>query len=71
LPSAPTSTTSSAAITEPAGTTLSDLLSWISSFYNKFKGTSYDGNTVARRHARDVARAEMEKFDRAAAEFHP
>ncbi|KAN0104580.1 lytic polysaccharide monooxygenase [Hyaloscypha variabilis] len=68
LPSAPTSTTSSAAITEPAGATLSDLLSWISSFYNKFKGTSYDGNTVARRHARDVARAEMEKFDRAAAE---
>jgi hypothetical protein len=59
----PTSTTSSNAGSEPAGTTLSDLLSWISSFYNNFKGTSYDGNTVvARRHARDVARTEIEKL---------
>ena len=63
--SADSTSTSSAAATAPAGTTLSDLLSWVSSFYNKFKGASYDGNTVARRHARDVARAEMEKFDRA------
>jgi hypothetical protein len=63
--SADSTSTSSAAVTAPAGTTLSDLLSWISSFYNKFKGASYDGNTVARRHARDVARAEMEKFDHA------
>ena len=67
--SSASSTSSSTAVTEPAGTTLSDLLSWVSSFYKKFKGTSYDGNTVARRHARDVARAEMEKFDRSAGGF--
>jgi hypothetical protein len=63
--SADSTSTSSAAVTAPAGTTLSDLLSWVSSFYNKFKEASYGGNTVARRHARDVARAEMEKYDRA------
>jgi hypothetical protein len=48
----------------PAGTKLSDLLSWIAAFYNKFKGTSYTDATIARRHARDVAaRQEIEKYD--------
>jgi len=47
----------------PTGTTLSNLLSWMSDFYNKFKGASYNGNTVARRHARDVAHAEVARFD--------
>jgi len=50
--------------TIPAGTKLSDLLSWIAAFYNKFKGTSYTDATIARRHARDVAaRQEIEKYD--------
>lgn len=61
---APESTSTADAAAMPAGTTLSDLLSWVSNFYNKFKGTAYTGNTVARRHARDVARAAIEKFDR-------
>lgn len=56
-PVPPTSPTPHNPVSEPARTTLSDLLSWISSFYNKFKGTSYDSNTVARRHARDVSHA--------------
>jgi hypothetical protein len=41
--------------TLPPGTKLSDFLSWISAFYNKYKGTSYTDATLARRHARDVA----------------
>jgi hypothetical protein len=63
----PVPTTSAAAsdpATIPAGTKLSDLLSWIAAFYNKFKGTSYTDATIARRHARDVAaRQEIEKYD--------
>ncbi|KAF8859540.1 hypothetical protein BDZ45DRAFT_742354 [Acephala macrosclerotiorum] len=64
-----TSSTSASATsgdaTLPEGTTLNTLLSWISSFYNTFKGTSYDANTVAnvsRRHARDLAARQFDQF---------
>ncbi|CZR66751.1 related to endoglucanase IV precursor [Phialocephala subalpina] len=55
--------TSSGDATLPEGTTLNTLLSWISSFYNKFKGTTYDADTtVARRHARDLAARQFDQF---------
>lgn len=65
------SVTTSSDATVPSGTTLGNLLSWISSFYAKNSGTDYNENTVARRsflarreHSRQlVARQEMEKFD--------
>ena len=50
-----TSTGSGVAVSEPAGTTLGDLLAWISSFYDKYAGTTYDESNVATRHARDIA----------------
>jgi len=50
--SAPTSSETSSGVTEPKGTTLGDLLSWISDFYNKHAGTKYSESTVARRHPR-------------------
>jgi hypothetical protein len=40
---------SSSGVTEPTGTTLGDLLSWVSSFFATHSGTSYDASTVARR----------------------
>jgi hypothetical protein len=64
IPVPTTSATPSDPATIPAGTKLSDLLSWIAAFYNKFKGTSYTDATIARRYARDVAaRQEIEKYD--------
>jgi len=42
------------AATVPEGTTLNDLISWISSFFQKHENESYTDSTVARRHARDV-----------------
>ncbi|TVY16394.1 Endoglucanase-4 [Lachnellula arida] len=59
-PSSPTSSDATA----PEGTTLNNLLSWVSSFYSTHKDTEYNGNTVARRaHARDIVRRqEADKF---------
>jgi len=56
------SASSTSSVTEPEGTTLNDLISWISSFFSSHSGTAYDANTVARRHARDIAQREMDKF---------
>ncbi|KAF4614378.1 hypothetical protein G7Y89_g15359 [Cudoniella acicularis] len=49
----------------PSGTTLSSVLSWISSFWDKVKGTDYNGDSaLARReHARDVVAANKRQFD--------
>ncbi|PBP28833.1 Glycosyl hydrolase family 61 [Diplocarpon rosae] len=51
--SAPT-TAPSTLTTPPSGTTLGDLLAWLSSFFTTHSGTSYTSATIARRHARDV-----------------
>ena len=50
--SAATASETASGVTEPEGTTLGDLLKWVSDFYNKFAGTSYTSSTVARRHPR-------------------
>ncbi|KAH6673806.1 glycosyl hydrolase family 61-domain-containing protein [Halenospora varia] len=64
-PATSTSTSSSGSSTSlPEGTTLSTVLAWISSFYEKVKGTSFNGDsTLARRqHARDVV-PQFKAFD--------
>ncbi|KAL5316610.1 hypothetical protein ACEPPN_015659 [Leptodophora sp. 'Broadleaf-Isolate-01'] len=63
--STPATSGSSSSTSAPEGTTLGDLLSWISSFYEKYSGKTYTEATVARRHARDLAARDMDKFTQA------
>ncbi|KAH8594680.1 glycosyl hydrolase family 61-domain-containing protein [Bisporella sp. PMI_857] len=48
-------TTSPSALEPPTGTTLNNLLSWLSSFYTSHADKEYTGSTVVRRHARDIS----------------
>lgn len=65
-----TSSGSSSSASAPEGTTLGDLLSWISSFYEKYSGKTYTEATVARRHARDLAAREMDKHSKPTGTAH-
>ncbi|KAG4420234.1 hypothetical protein IFR04_006612 [Cadophora malorum] len=60
--SSPSTSGTSSSTSAPEGTTLNDLLSWISSFYNKYTGKTYTEASVARRHARDLAARQMDSF---------
>ncbi|PBP21049.1 Glycosyl hydrolase family 61 [Diplocarpon rosae] len=60
--SSASTTSPSAPTAPPSGTTLGDLLAWLSTFYTTHSSTSYTSATIARRHTRDVVARAVDTY---------